>query len=596
MGKSSKVKIGRVGNNEPPDPGVEGRLWATDGENTDHLDQDSDYDNSNLKKRGRGLGIKNSLILSELSHRDEIVYTQIEKSFPLFTLTVNKFFPVLWLGGSGLGWPTGLFNAASGGGGGALWAGDCCRKWFGWDGHKLGWAGVIRGVWVVNQLLLRGHLRRLVLCCVSGIDFNPGDIRKDQIGGLSLRCGPTCIPTPKLETCVGHRNQLCLGIYCFVGLRGTEGWGRCLICKLWWPIRLFPSAKGSLVTLGGQGLHHEDGNSWASSWVRLLWVEYIMCWKQCHMWYKCCQPTKCYCYRERINEAGNMAVVIQGYFRQFSGCYKVFGLFFIHLDALFSLLRQLGRLLVYRWDSRGDEETCFSCMGWDLNRLLGLCGHFKWMTKGYSCSKDLVLLCGLFVSLVSLQGMMVQVRGLILACQSQFLWPVVGWQLDYLANGLNVKKHMKPVLPQRITNYGPGLYLLAGIWANRWWRAMLWMGIPQMGLLASKLMKAQSVGNMMLVHKTKAWAGNLFRAWDIFSWVFCTLGWGSYKISCVACVYGLVRMSPQPLVAYGFVNCRSGIHIPCNARFLCIPSVGSMVSYFWSPKHVSGDMTGGMPP
>ncbi|MFS8013821.1 hypothetical protein Hanom_Chr15g01337561 [Helianthus anomalus] len=34
----------------------------------------------------------------------------------------------------------------------------------------------------------------------------------------------------------------------------------------------------------------------------------------------------------------------------------------------------------------------------------------------------------------------------------------------------------------------------------------------------------------------------------------------------------------------------------CKARALCIPRVGLMVSYFWSPKHVSGDGKGGMPP
>ncbi|MFS7917030.1 hypothetical protein Hanom_Chr03g00184341 [Helianthus anomalus] len=34
----------------------------------------------------------------------------------------------------------------------------------------------------------------------------------------------------------------------------------------------------------------------------------------------------------------------------------------------------------------------------------------------------------------------------------------------------------------------------------------------------------------------------------------------------------------------------------CKARVLCIPRVGLMVSYFWSPEHVSGDGEGGMPP
>ncbi|MFS8013789.1 hypothetical protein Hanom_Chr15g01337231 [Helianthus anomalus] len=36
--------------------------------------------------------------------------------------------------------------------------------------------------------------------------------------------------------------------------------------------------------------------------------------------------------------------------------------------------------------------------------------------------------------------------------------------------------------------------------------------------------------------------------------------------------------------------------IHCKARVLCIPRVGLLVSYFWSPEHVPGDDEGGMPP
>ncbi|KAJ0794413.1 hypothetical protein HanPI659440_Chr04g0138981 [Helianthus annuus] len=43
-------------------------------------------------------------------------------------------------------------------------------------------------------------------------------------------------------------------------------------------------------------------------------------------------------------------------------------------------------------------------------------------------------------------------------------------------------------------------------------------------------------------------------------------------------------------------SCKFGLISPCKARFLFIPSVGSMISYFWSPKLVLEDVTGGMPP
>ncbi|KAJ0766376.1 hypothetical protein HanPI659440_Chr08g0314701 [Helianthus annuus] len=40
----------------------------------------------------------------------------------------------------------------------------------------------------------------------------------------------------------------------------------------------------------------------------------------------------------------------------------------------------------------------------------------------------------------------------------------------------------------------------------------------------------------------------------------------------------------------------NGTVCPCRTSFLLIPRRGCMVSYFWSPKFVLGDMTGGMPP
>ncbi|MFS7965535.1 hypothetical protein Hanom_Chr09g00763411 [Helianthus anomalus] len=46
----------------------------------------------------------------------------------------------------------------------------------------------------------------------------------------------------------------------------------------------------------------------------------------------------------------------------------------------------------------------------------------------------------------------------------------------------------------------------------------------------------------------------------------------------------------------GYNSCKFGLMSPCKARFLFIHSVGNMISYFWSPKLVLDDVTGGMPP
>ncbi|MFS7951855.1 hypothetical protein Hanom_Chr07g00600121 [Helianthus anomalus] len=43
-------------------------------------------------------------------------------------------------------------------------------------------------------------------------------------------------------------------------------------------------------------------------------------------------------------------------------------------------------------------------------------------------------------------------------------------------------------------------------------------------------------------------------------------------------------------------SCKFGMMSPYKARFLFIPSLGCTISYFWSPKFILDDLTGGMPP
>ncbi|MFS8023108.1 hypothetical protein Hanom_Chr16g01447611 [Helianthus anomalus] len=124
-----------------------------------------------------------------------------------------------------------------------------------WGWALLGWAGDIRGwrvvitcsfsrsklvVWfflflwsigttlflipLINlRLWLWGHLR-CELVVMSGIDMCSGVIRKDQLGGLSLRCSPLWIPSPMLETRLGVRNLIYINM--FMGLGWCVGWDR----------------------------------------------------------------------------------------------------------------------------------------------------------------------------------------------------------------------------------------------------------------------------------------------------------------------------------------------------------------------------------
>ncbi|MFS7892984.1 hypothetical protein Hanom_Chr00s000789g01661161 [Helianthus anomalus] len=211
---------------------------------------------------------------------DERLNTLMIKSISLNTLTVAKFFSCLISGGLGLGWVEVSLDAFFGWV--CNWVGVIFMLWCLWDGSILGWVGGIRGERVVKPVslsgsrlvacsclsswslgwltsllpcinlrgLFRGHYWWLLMCFVSGSDFYPGDIRKDQLGGLSIRCNPTCIPTPTLETRVGFRYQFVPANFLFVGLGWSEGWVRVLASNIWWPDILILCSRGSWGILG----------------------------------------------------------------------------------------------------------------------------------------------------------------------------------------------------------------------------------------------------------------------------------------------------------------------------------------------------------
>ncbi|KAJ0730123.1 hypothetical protein HanLR1_Chr07g0260571 [Helianthus annuus] len=337
--------------------------------------------------------------MREVTFRDEIDYTQNTKSLSFNTLTVNQIFLNLVLGGIEKGWAA--VSVFSTGGWVYSWAGCVWLDWYNWDGHYVGWVGVIRGVWVVNhgsysgshlvvcffllfwslgnynyimffftpslRLLIRGHLRRLVHGFVSGIDVFPGDIRKDQLGGLSLRCSPICIPTPKLESHLGFRNLYFPANSFVVWWLGMVGWVRGLASIWWWPNKLVLYYKDHLVTLGWANLGslmlldlseritflhvimnwlHQIGLLRRNDcmYILLVWIRgniVINDWDNfstmhCELIWKfllcfCVWMIKLYnylknrqslhssyfYYRGRIKKAGNLAVVLQGLFCQF---------------------------------------------------------------------------------------------------------------------------------------------------------------------------------------------------------------------------------------------------------------------------------------
>ncbi|MFS8013833.1 hypothetical protein Hanom_Chr15g01337681 [Helianthus anomalus] len=232
------------------------------------------------------------------------------------------------------------------------------------------------------------------------------------------------------------------------------------------------------------------------------------------------------------------------------------------------------------WWSRGISVLSGYAI-YTLEVLVGLSGYFMLIYKVYGCCKGSVLLFGLLCSLFCHQGLLAHVMGSFCVCSGLLLGSRDMWQPKPLANELTLLMYKQTLVHHHAVDYGLDLYLVAATWANRFC--------------------AHPVGGVMLIHKMKAWTGILLRAWASISCDYLTLGCDSYKMSYFACDWGMgdyisVRESAHPLLVCGPITCRRGKCIPCKARFFCIPSVGSMISYFWSPKPVSGDVMGGNAP
>ncbi|MFS8013850.1 hypothetical protein Hanom_Chr15g01337871 [Helianthus anomalus] len=219
-------------------------------------------------------------VMRGFQYRVEKINTHYMKSFqvgPHWTDTKSYIFLLGDIWWDWAGNPMLLFLGWDG-----SWVGQCSYAGGVWAGYIVGWDGEIRG-WQIGTTLSysgchlvfcsspsilwslrlfycpcpynlmslhnRGHYRRFV--CVAGYSQNPGDIRKDQIGGLSFRWNPPCILTPILETFVRNRNLLISVCYFCSGLGWTEGWVRWLDRTLWWWLNTTVFYyEGTLVNMG----------------------------------------------------------------------------------------------------------------------------------------------------------------------------------------------------------------------------------------------------------------------------------------------------------------------------------------------------------
>ncbi|MFS8013794.1 hypothetical protein Hanom_Chr15g01337281 [Helianthus anomalus] len=677
-------------------------------------------------------------------HGDEKLYTQMIKSFILNTLTVDKLFALSCPVGFGLGWDFVVLSADIGWGG--SWVGLFSLCWCRWVGHYLGWVGDIRGVRVdkpfrfsrsplvaclclfnwslgiyiflppfpYHRRLTGGHLRRL-LCCLSGIDLYLGVIRKDQLGGSSFWCNPTCLPTPMLETKVGLRNRLFADIY-LVGLGWNEGWDRWWTMSKGWPYDRASYTEGVIGILGwvmhiimllldlclcvayiteavkwlkqigrngrNKFLHgltvwcrgidvitvgvciaawhiklvlqyqiwpyvwvakrygyirdmqvkqRCTGKLGTCNWGRICWVGTSVLCELYLLGCKCSQ-TIFWCrshYQPRIKQ---LFVVVYS-----RGNYVISGWGKYFQDVF---MGRSGLIMVW-YVIRGDCK-CSEMLNGALRLLfsqLGLMGH----SPGWFRCGNIYWLAAWDSCMVNSAGSGVTVRDLSYGgILDLVVWPRVMLQLFVTANGLASACNSLLNLctwPKRFM-LGLGYTMLLSIlttrnwlkaqkmmlckiwavltWAYCWTRnlmlahnhqkwacnlrcIMLWAMPPLTTSCSTIKMKAHSVGLRVMLHGLKAWAWITVWAWVGESWVHSMLGWVSYSKIYKDEVWLLCDCGPslkygQPPSMCVFVNIRCGFVNPCNTRFHCIPSIGRMISYFWSPKLVLGDVPGGMPP
>ncbi|MFS8013849.1 hypothetical protein Hanom_Chr15g01337861 [Helianthus anomalus] len=657
-------------------------------------------------------------------YRVEKINTQFMKFYqdsPHWTDPKNYIFLLgdIWWVGAGftmllsLGWE-------------GYWVGQCIYAGVLWAGYIVGWDGEIRGwqiganlsysgchlescfypsvIWSLRlvynpypynlmSLCNRGHYRRFG--CVDGYSQNQGDIRKDQIGGLSFRWNPPCILTPILETFIRNRSlfiyvcHICLGLgwtggwvrwldrtmwwlnatvfyhegtlvnlgwdkiiflmlldllFCIIYLKSVQSWLHqsrlhwritsmytqlfwprgsfvikgwvklsTLLCKLCWKFHLWDSVQ--LVKKYGssrsQQRHQQSaGRNWACYWARLFWVGTTVWWKLYKVCLKRWQPNSCYWFRKMMMKSDLVldcprgSYVFSGWDRSNPGllcgwwvltrlCYTLRGCckglgqlislssLLFHHQGWFVNIRsscycqwQISLLLLVKnsWNQNiqkwlcGDEKTYDLNWCWLINKMSILLSDldrdimfaYPRVWSKQVLHPRLAAVSWLCFSWIA-HG--VSVFGLRV---SLLWWHFVDWLRVWLLSlgpGGKAASFMGRSINSRRHDLLCGLAVLFGKVLICWTELYYWTSKLGHVLLGCHRMKT--------MQQWGYWNYSLYRYYFLYS-LFCYMG-----------------------IIVLFCN---GSVFPCRSRFLFIPSLGSTVSYFWSPKFVMGDMTGGMPP
>ncbi|MFS8013779.1 hypothetical protein Hanom_Chr15g01337121 [Helianthus anomalus] len=616
-------------------------------------------------------------LLRDHPYGEEKIYTQIVKSLCTITLKVANLLLVLILGGPGLGWFMLQVEADSG------WVlsrvGAAYLVCLIWGGLNMGWAGDIRGCWLVkpvsssrshlvvlsplfvwsvgftpvsftaccHRMLFGGHYRCLLLCFMLGIFFNPGDIRKDWLGGMSFRCSPVCTCTPMPETKLGCRNPVTIA-------NPSCRWGG----VLGWVINWIPSLLFCYSGINLRGCRSVTARAIGGCNGRTLWS--YECWIHINRDLACCLQQWNY-VSHRVFKLGRRGIIVNGHHE------------FLNADKGIlngrNKLSRFGSNKVMVW-----SKQCRDCKWLDvlfgpprlLCDLMGYSADVRWKRNllhicCYKCRGSLVIYTDITISWVlqfcqswytcdcSRHGNYVHIRDdkRLVQARSNCFAGARG-NFVFMSGGRRVPvKNSVWILQDRgrcLAEVYCFLLLLFAVAAALKWKAytgvnqsrkncyvmlLLWptdtdnIGTDWRSAIRSSLdvwFAAQHTGHVMslllvTLMKIKAL---LWLFWGLESplsgyvafiteWTFGLIGedlehqcmgWGYFKVKIKVDTRDTDFCRPPLVYGPPCVYYRSNMRIVnhCKARVLCIPSVGLMVSYFWSPEHVLGDERGVCPP
>ncbi|MFS7892057.1 hypothetical protein Hanom_Chr00s000492g01645951 [Helianthus anomalus] len=347
--------------------------------------------------------------------------------------------------------------------------------------------------------------------------------------------------------------------------------------------------------------------------------------------FKCCQLSSCSCNRVKVKIVDNLAVVPQGHIRLFrmdndlpegavgrlelfsfcSGCLNLVDMQDISLvyyrgRSVISISYRLSRVCCANRGLDSGADLCLDSneKGWVIHIFLLLRARathvgYVWGVVVYwlhqTWKHDCLSKSGVLWRItrprsrgnIVIFGWVNLVQRIATACAPEKSWNWVGYMRRPLMHllSLGTKYHLTWI---RCCYYLLGPSLLFGF------------ATQAQGVMCLRPIFPHVSFNMleMIALFWMYWAlHGPFRdfAATIIIWAYVLIGeaHGHHRLMSIINFCGPPLMCGMPRV-YSRCSVRFVTH--CKDRVLCIPRVGLLVSYFWSPEHVSGDEEGGMPP